>query len=134
MPTYDFRCPAGHDFERRYGKISDAPSEVECPECGAVATRRISGGAGLLFKGSGFYITDYGKDGKKDQKAAAPKAEGGDAGKKGDAGAAAGGASSTGGSAGSTAAGGSSGGSSGGSTGGGTGGSAGGGAKPAGGA
>ena len=71
MPTYEFRCPAGHDFERFYGKISDAPSETPCPECGAVAERRISGGAGLLFKGSGFYITDYGKDGKKDQKPAA---------------------------------------------------------------
>jgi putative FmdB family regulatory protein len=83
MPTYDFRCPAGHDFERFFGKISDAPSETPCPECGAVATRRISGGAGLLFKGSGFYITDYGKDGKKDQKPAAAKSEGGDAAKKG---------------------------------------------------
>ena len=71
MPTYDFRCPAGHDFERFFGRISSAPSEVECPTCGAIATRRISGGAGLVFKGSGFYITDYGKDGKKDQKAAA---------------------------------------------------------------
>ena len=68
MPTYDFRCPAGHDFERFFGRISSAPSEVECPTCGATATRQISGGAGLVFKGSGFYITDYGKDGKKDQK------------------------------------------------------------------
>ena len=143
MPTYDFRCPAGHDFERRYGKISDAPSEVECPECGAVATRRISGGAGLLFKGSGFYITDYGKDGKKDQKTAAPKAEGGDAGKKSDAGAPAAGGSTAGGSSapsgssgssGSTAGGSGGGGGSGGTSGSGSsGGSTGGGAKPAGG-
>ena len=71
MPTYDFRCPAGHDFERFFGRISSAPSEVECPSCGATATRQISGGAGLVFKGSGFYITDYGKDGKKDLKTAA---------------------------------------------------------------
>jgi len=69
MPTYDFRCPNGHEFERFYRKISDAPSETECPECHAMAERRVSGGAGLLFKGSGFYITDYGKDGKKDQRA-----------------------------------------------------------------
>ena len=68
MPTYDFRCPAGHDFERFYRKISDAPTEEPCPECGAVAVRQVSGGAGLVFKGSGFYITDYGKDGKKDQR------------------------------------------------------------------
>lgn len=66
MPTYEFRCPDGHDFERFYSRISDAPSEVACPECSAVATRQISGGAGLVFKGTGFYITDYGKDGKKD--------------------------------------------------------------------
>ena len=69
MPTYDFRCPQGHEFERFYRKISDAPSTTECPECHAQAERRVSGGAGLLFKGSGFYITDYGKDGKKDQRA-----------------------------------------------------------------
>ena len=86
MPTYEFRCPAGHDFERFYSKISDSVSETPCPECGAVAVRRISGGAGLLFKGSGFYITDYGKDGKKDQKPAAPKSgAGSDAAKTGDA-------------------------------------------------
>ena len=41
---------------------------MKCPECGEVAERRMSGGTGLLFKGSGFYITDYGKDGKKDQR------------------------------------------------------------------
>ncbi len=40
---------------------------MPCPECGAIAIRKVSGGAGLLFKGSGFYITDYGKDGKKPQ-------------------------------------------------------------------
>jgi putative FmdB family regulatory protein len=65
MPTYEFRCPAGHDFERFYRKISDATAEVQCPECGQIAERRMSAGGGLLFKGSGFYITDYGKDGKK---------------------------------------------------------------------
>ncbi len=62
MPTYEFRCPNGHEFERFYKKISDAPSEVACPECGATSTRAISGGAGLLFKGSGFYLTDYGRN------------------------------------------------------------------------
>ena len=67
MPTYDFVCPARHEFERFFRKISDAPLEMPCPECGAIAIRKVSGGAGLLFKGSGFYITDYGKDGKKPQ-------------------------------------------------------------------
>jgi putative FmdB family regulatory protein len=76
MPTYDFRCPAGHDFERFFRKISEAPAEFTCPQCGQQAVRQVSGGAGLLFKGSGFYITDYGKDGKKDQRAAAKKSEG----------------------------------------------------------
>jgi putative FmdB family regulatory protein len=62
MPTYEFRCPKGHEFERLYRTISGAPSEVPCPECGAVAARQISGGAGFAFKGSGFYLTDYGKN------------------------------------------------------------------------
>jgi putative FmdB family regulatory protein len=79
MPTYEYRCPSGHDFEH-FAKISESKSELPCPVCGAVAARRISGGAGLLFKGTGFYITDYGKDGKKDQKAAAAKASEGSSG------------------------------------------------------
>ena len=74
MPTYDFVCPSRHEFERFFRKISDAPFEMPCPECGAIAVRKVSGGAGLVFKGSGFYITDYGKDGKKPQ-GAPPKKE-----------------------------------------------------------
>lgn len=62
MPTYDFRCPGGHEFEKFFRKISDAPAEVACPECGQAAARLVSGGAGLLFRGSGFYLTDYGKN------------------------------------------------------------------------
>jgi putative FmdB family regulatory protein len=62
MPTYDFRCPNGHQFERFFRKISDSPATVECSVCGAVAERLVSGGAGLLFKGSGFYLTDYGRN------------------------------------------------------------------------
>jgi putative FmdB family regulatory protein len=74
MPTYDFSCPNGHEFEHFYRSMSAAPTEMICPECGATAVRRVSGGSGLVFKGSGFYITDYGKDGKKDQRAAQSKA------------------------------------------------------------
>jgi putative FmdB family regulatory protein len=73
MPTYEYQCPKGHLFER-FQKISDKPL-ARCPTCGARASRVISGGAGLIFKGSGFYITDYGKDGKgarQDEKAEAP--------------------------------------------------------------
>jgi putative FmdB family regulatory protein len=72
MPTYEFRCPKGHDFEKFYRSIAAAPSEVSCPTCGLVAERRMSVGGGLVFKGSGFYITDYGKDGKKPQGGATP--------------------------------------------------------------
>ncbi|HEX8393601.1 MAG TPA: zinc ribbon domain-containing protein [Longimicrobium sp.] len=58
MPTYEYRCPqCGNDFEK-FQKMSDEPV-AECPACGTQAQRRISAGAGLVFKGSGFYITDY---------------------------------------------------------------------------
>ncbi|NJD09179.1 MAG: zinc ribbon domain-containing protein [Gemmatimonadetes bacterium] len=60
MPTYEYRCADGHTFER-FQRISDPPVET-CPECGAAAERVLSGGGGLLFKGSGFYITDYRSD------------------------------------------------------------------------
>lgn len=62
MPTYDFRCPNGHEFTRFYKTMSTSQSEVPCPECNAVAQRQMSAGAGLVFKGSGFYLTDYGKN------------------------------------------------------------------------
>src|SRR5262245_23575388 len=75
MPTYEYRCPKGHEFEHFFRSINAAESTMKCPECGEVAERRISGGSGLLFKGSGFYITDYGKDGKKGQRKAADTAK-----------------------------------------------------------
>ena len=62
MPTYDYRCPQGHEFEL-VQKMNERP-RAKCPVCGKPAVRQLSGGAGLIFKGSGFYITDYGKDGK----------------------------------------------------------------------
>lgn len=78
MPTYEFRAPDGTIIERIF-KISEVPESVTLDD-GRVATRIISGGAGLLFKGSGFYITDYGKDGKKDQRAAASSSSSSDGG------------------------------------------------------
>ena len=57
MPTYEYRCPNGHEFEQ-FQRMSEPPVAT-CPVCGAQAERQLSGGAGLLFKGSGFYITDY---------------------------------------------------------------------------
>lgn len=62
MPTYEYKCSAcDHAFER-FQKISDRPVRT-CPECGKRRVRRlISSGGGLLFKGPGFYATDYRKD------------------------------------------------------------------------
>jgi len=58
MPTYEYECTAcGHQFEE-VQKMTDKPLEI-CPECKGKVRRRISGGAGVLFKGSGFYITDH---------------------------------------------------------------------------
>jgi len=82
MPTYEFRCPDGHEFEKFYRKISDYTSELPCPVCGKPATRLVSGGAGLLFKGSGFYLTDYGKNA---HRKAAPTSDSGDGKGSGDA-------------------------------------------------
>jgi putative FmdB family regulatory protein len=76
MPTYEFRCPLGHEFERFYRSISTAEAQTACPECGQMAERMMSAGAGLLFKGSGFYLTDYGKDAHKKKGPAETKGEG----------------------------------------------------------
>jgi putative FmdB family regulatory protein len=83
MPTYEYQCPAGHAFDL-FQKMSGR-TRVKCPTCGKLAIRKISGGAGLVFKGSGFYITDYGKDGKGPRKQEAgdkPAASGSDKGEK----------------------------------------------------
>ena len=59
MPTYEYICSAcGHEFEK-FQSISASPIKA-CPECGKKkAQRKISVGAGFIFKGSGFYETDY---------------------------------------------------------------------------
>jgi len=59
MPTYDYRCQAcQHEFER-FQKMSDGLLR-KCPECGKLKLKRLMGiGAGIIFKGSGFYETDY---------------------------------------------------------------------------
>lgn len=78
MPTYEFRCEAGHTFDR-FLKMSEAPLELACVQCGKPATRQMSGGAGLVFKGSGFYLTDYGRAGQKPPAAEGSTATGGEA-------------------------------------------------------
>ena len=60
MPTYEFRCPKGHEFEKFFPSMTGR-RRMKCPKCGLEAERLISGGAGLHFKGSGFYATDYKK-------------------------------------------------------------------------
>ena len=67
MPTYEYACDAcGHEFETFQG-ITEKPFR-SCPKCGKrKVQRQISGGAGFLFKGSGFYITDYRSDSYKKQ-------------------------------------------------------------------
>jgi putative FmdB family regulatory protein len=69
MPTYQYKCHAcGHAFEK-FQAMTDKPLK-KCPVCGSGVERLISGGAGFLFKGSGFYITDHRSD---DYKRAAKK-------------------------------------------------------------
>jgi putative FmdB family regulatory protein len=60
MPTYEYRCAEGHEFEQ-FQRMSE-PAIDRCPTCGAAAERVLSAGGGILFKGSGFYITDYRSD------------------------------------------------------------------------
>ena len=58
MPTYEYECHAcGHAFERFQG-INEDPIRI-CPECSGSVRRLISSGGGLVFKGPGFYATDY---------------------------------------------------------------------------
>jgi putative FmdB family regulatory protein len=60
MPTYEYEClKCGKIFEK-FQKMSDSHLR-ECPKCRGQVKRLISAGSGLIFKGSGFYITDYKK-------------------------------------------------------------------------
>jgi putative FmdB family regulatory protein len=64
MPTYEYKCPSGHVFEKSFPRMT-ARKSARCPQCGKRAERLISGGVGLVFKGSGFYVTDYKRAGEK---------------------------------------------------------------------
>lgn len=77
MPTYEYACPkCGHQFEQ-FQSMRDEPLK-KCPKCKKTGLKRLLGaGAGLIFKGSGFYITDYKNKG-------AAKEGGGDAQKSSD--------------------------------------------------
>ena len=86
MPTYDYRCTkCGRTFELFHSIKDETPKR--CPRCRGRAKRVPSGGVGLLFKGSGFYITDYRsksyeEKAKQEKPKTAPKAGGADAGGK----------------------------------------------------
>ncbi|MDF7826191.1 zinc ribbon domain-containing protein [Pontiellaceae bacterium B12227] len=68
MPTYDYKCKdCGHHFEAFHSMSADPLTD--CPECEGQVERQIGMGAGVLFKGSGFYETDYRSSGYKKDKA-----------------------------------------------------------------
>jgi putative FmdB family regulatory protein len=80
MPTYEYQCDAcEHNFDE-FQSMSDEPLK-RCPKCGKAKLRRVFGaGAAIIFKGSGFYQTDYRsesyqKAAKADQETAKPAAE-----------------------------------------------------------
>lgn len=62
MPTYEYRCEScGRTFEEFHNMNDTAPRK--CPECGGKAEKMIGTGSGIIFKGSGFYATDYARGG-----------------------------------------------------------------------
>ncbi len=74
MPTYSYRCPkCGHEYQKRQ-RISD-DTRAKCPECSARGERLISAGGGILFRGSGFYHTDYKVAGERKVREDAKKAK-----------------------------------------------------------
>ena len=73
MPTYDYECSNGHRFD--YLQSITAEPLTECVTCGERVRRLIGGGAGIIFKGSGFYVTDS-KNGNRDKKASAKDTDG----------------------------------------------------------
>ncbi|HKW51208.1 MAG TPA: FmdB family zinc ribbon protein [Candidatus Eisenbacteria bacterium] len=67
MPTYEYEClKCGHRFEI-FQKMTDRPRK-RCPKCRGKLRRLVGTGAGMIFKGSGFYVTDYRSQSYKDQK------------------------------------------------------------------
>lgn len=73
MPTYEYKREDGTVFEVMQS-MSDEPLKI-CPETGQKVKRIISGGGGVVYKGSGWYVTDYKNHGKKNGSAAEPKTD-----------------------------------------------------------
>ena len=61
MPTYDYECPKCKKTFELSQKMTAAPIKT-CPDCGGKVKRLIGAGAGIIFKGNGFYTTDYRSD------------------------------------------------------------------------
>lgn len=77
MPTYEYECEkCGNKFDL-FQKMTDKPAKT-CPECGGKAERLISVGSGFIFKGPGFYATDYKNKKRSEEKGPcpAPKSDG----------------------------------------------------------
>ena len=78
MPTYVYRCKKGHTFELFHAISDESPKR--CPKCRSAAKRVPAGGSGVLFRGSGFYATDYRSKGYHDaakREGSSGKSEGG---------------------------------------------------------
>ena len=72
MPTYDYECEkCGNKFEK-FQQMKEDPIKT-CPKCGGKVERLIGGGGGILFKGSGFYATDYKNKNRPKDDSACPK-------------------------------------------------------------
>jgi len=69
MPTYEYECTHCNKIFDIFQKITDEPFK-ECPKCNKKIHRLITGGSGVIFKGPGFYATDYRKPGKTEKKPA----------------------------------------------------------------
>lgn len=74
MPTYEYKCQkCGNEFEEFQSMMAEA--KADCPKCGGHAKRMISLNSGIIFKGKGFYVTDYKNNKNSNEPQSCPKAE-----------------------------------------------------------
>ena len=74
MPTYEYKCNKCEEILECFQKITDPPLQ-DCPVCGGELKRLISGGIGVIFKGSGFYVTDSKSSSKSSKPSSTDKKE-----------------------------------------------------------
>jgi putative FmdB family regulatory protein len=77
MPTYEYKCSECEEVFEVFQKITDDPLKT-CQVCGGELKRLISGGMGVIFKGSGFYTTDYKNSAHKSYDSSSKKSEEGE--------------------------------------------------------